>query len=178
MFNFLFRSLIHYNSDIGIYQGDLANCDLSNLKKVTCTLREDAVWSDGSHITPEDIVATLGAFKTTASNTQIQNFLAKVGTEVAGTGEITFTTSESSPLMVEMLAYPVIRSDVIDQIKNNRFKKENYVTSGPYTFGEIVEDNEYGFTRVTFEKNPNSQKTVWLDRLSFKFFPSITSLEK
>lgn len=178
MFNFLFRSLIHYNSDIGIYQGDLANCDLSDLKKVTCTLRDDAVWSDNSKITPEDVIATINAFKTSTSNPQIKKFLEKVTPEITGTGQVTLSTNENSPFMVEILAYPIIRSDVIDQIKNGRFKKENYVTSWPFTFGEIFEDQEYGFTRVTLEKNPNSQKTVWLDRLSFKFFPSISGLEK
>ncbi len=80
--------------------------------------------------------------------------------------------------MVEVLAYPILRSDVVDQIQNNRLKKESYITSGPFTYEASEEDTEYGFHRITLLKNENYKKTVWLNRLSFKFFKDVAALER
>lgn len=76
------------------------------------------------------------------------------------------------------MSYPILRSDVIDQIKNNRLKKESYITSGPFLFGEAVDDTEYNFHNIVLEKNPNYKKTVWLDRLRVRIFADSASLQR
>lgn len=62
MFNMMFRSLVKYNSETGIFEGDLASCDMSDLKHIACELREDAIWSDATPINTSDIQATFTAF--------------------------------------------------------------------------------------------------------------------
>ncbi len=80
--------------------------------------------------------------------------------------------------MIEILKYPIVRSDMIDQIKNDRLKIENYISSGPFLYKETVDDDTYKFQRVTFVKNPNYTGTRWLEKLHFKFFTDTTSLER
>ncbi len=80
--------------------------------------------------------------------------------------------------MIEILKYPIIRSDMIDQIKNDRLKVENYISSGPFIYKETVDDDTYKFQRVTFTKNPHYTGTRWLEKLHFKFFTDTASLER
>jgi len=124
------------------------------------------------------VVATLEAIKSSGSNRNVVSFLEGVKISSSGTGSITLDAPTSNPLMVEALAYPILRSDVVDQIKNNRLKKESYITSGPFIFESSEEDTTYGFHRITLIKNPNYKKTVWLNHLSFKFFKDLSSLER
>jgi ABC-type transport system substrate-binding protein len=72
LYRFLFRGLIKYNISTGIYQGDLTSCDISNLSKVTCTMRDDAVWSDGTRVKSEDIIATIEEFKNSATQEEMK----------------------------------------------------------------------------------------------------------
>lgn len=67
---------------------------------------------------------------------------------------------------------------MIDQITNNRLKKENYIASGPFVFDESAPESQYGFQRITLKKNPNFLQTVWLDKFNFKIFGDMASLER
>lgn len=68
---------------------------------------------------------------------------------------------------------------MIEQVRTNRFSTGNYITSGLYTFGESVTDTEYGFDRITLVKNPlYSEQSAWLDKVHFKFFGDMSSLER
>ena len=67
----------------------------------------------------------------------------------------------------------------MDQIKNNRLKKEGYITSGPFMFDEVADDQEFGFHRITLKKNPNyTASNVWLNKFHFKIFPDIATLQR
>lgn len=76
------------------------------------------------------------------------------------------------------MSYPILRSDVIDQLKNNRLKKESYITSGPFIFSEAVDDTEYNYHSIVLEKNPNYKKTVWLDKFRIRIFPDAATLQR
>ncbi len=76
------------------------------------------------------------------------------------------------------MSYPILRSDVIDQLKNNRLKKESYITSGPFIFSEATDDTEYNYYNIALEKNPNYKKTVWLDKFRIRIFPDLATLQR
>lgn len=142
-------------------------------------LRDDAIWSDGSTVKAEDVIATFDAFRKKALNKNIATLLADVNVSSAGTGEILITSKTKNPLMVNLLSYPILRSDITDQILNGRIKKETYVTSGPFMYDDSVDDTEYGFHRITLVKNPQyTAGEVWLDKLNFKIFPDVPSMER
>lgn len=177
MYEMLFRSLIRYNPQKGIYEGDLASCDMTDLKKISCSLRDDALWSDGTKVTPEDVTSTLKTFQEKALSDDVRNALK--ATDIQNNSwAIVISSNEENPNIVTALSYPILRSDTLDLIKNNRLRKEMFIGSGPFIFDDITKDAEYWFVRVALKKNPNYKKTVWLDGFSFKIFPDAASLEK
>ena len=75
VYRFLLRGLVRYDIKTGIYTGDLTNCDLKDLTIISCTLRDDAVWSDGTRINTDDIIASINMFRNRAKNTDIRALL-------------------------------------------------------------------------------------------------------
>lgn len=177
LYRFLFRGLIRYDSVRAAYQWDLTTCDLSDIQLIRCTLRDDAVWSDGTRIKTDDIVASIDAFKKNASNQEIRAFLETVTVKKNG-DSIEIKSGQKSPHMIEILTYPIIKTDVIIAIHSGTVTTKNYITSGPYTFGEKVTDKEYGFDRITLIRNEKWAWSTWLDKIHFKFFRDLTSLER
>jgi ABC-type transport system substrate-binding protein len=176
--SFLFRGMITYDHTLKQYEWDLGRCDLSDLSKVTCTLTGSGKWSDGTTIQTEDIIATYQAFKDNPPNEKMKVFLGKVAIVSPKDGSIELSVSEKNSLMLDLLTYPILRSDIIDRVSTNRLSANGYVTSGGYTFVENEKNSQYGYERITLGKNEKSAETGWLDKYNFLFFPDITSLER
>jgi MarR-like DNA-binding transcriptional regulator SgrR of sgrS sRNA len=118
--SFLFRGLIRYDHELSRYEGDLARCDISDLSEVRCTLTGSGKWSDGTMIQTADIEATFQAFKDNPPNEKMKGFLPKVALVTSGTGTIEISTSEKNSLMLDLLSYPILRSDMIERIRTGR----------------------------------------------------------
>lgn len=177
VYRFLLRGLVRYDIATGVYTGDLTNCDLTDMTIILCTLRDDAVWSDGTRIKTDDIIASMDAFRSRATNTDIKSLLQWVKVNKKGEG-IEITSREKNQHMIELLTYPIVRSDVIASLGSGMIAPERYITSGPYTFTETVTDNEYGYDRITLSRNEKWAGVIWLDKISFKFFRDLQSLER
>lgn len=48
--------------------GDLASCDIENFPSVQCKLNATSLWSDGTSVTPEDVMATYAFFREKSAN--------------------------------------------------------------------------------------------------------------
>ncbi len=142
VYRFLFRGLIRYDAVRGAYQGDLTTCDLSDIMFIKCTLRDDAVWSDGTRVKTDDIIASLDTFKKNASNPDIKSFLETVTIKKNG-DNIELKSGQKNPHMIELLTYPIVKSEVINAINSGTISPKNYITSGPYILSEMVTDKEY-----------------------------------
>jgi ABC-type transport system substrate-binding protein len=177
LYRFLFRGLIRYDAVRAAYQWDLTTCDLADIQLIRCTLRDDAVWSDGTRVKTDDIVASFDAFKKSASNQEIRAFFETVTIKKNG-DSVEIKSGQKSPHMIEILTYPIIKSDVIVAIYSGTITTKNYSTSGPYTFGEKITDKEYWFDRITLVRNEKWAWSTWLDKIHFKFFRDVTSLER
>ena len=68
VYRFLYRGLIRYNPEDNTARSDLAECDISRIEKIICTLKPDNKWSDNTLITDEDVLATFRAFSATGSD--------------------------------------------------------------------------------------------------------------
>ncbi len=122
------------------------------MTRISCTIRDDAVWSDGTRIKSDDIIATINTFRKSAQNEDMRSFLETV--KITKNGDtIEISSSQKNPLMSDILTYPIVKSGSIDAIQNGTIEAKNYVTSGPYIFGETVTDKEYGFDRITLNRN-------------------------
>lgn len=178
MLKFLFRGLISYNVSTTSYGGDIATCDISDLSKVVCNLKDKQLWSDGTEIQSEDIIATYQAFRNSPPNEKIKNFLGSVSVIATGPKTIEFSAKEKSSLMLDILSYPIVRSDMLERIKTNRLASDGYLTSGSYVFTEKVKNEQYGYERITIKRNIKNPGESWLDKYHFLFFPDINSLER
>lgn len=177
VYRFLFRWLIRYDIKNGIYTGDLTSCDLTDMTRISCTIRDDAVWSDGTRIKSDDIIATINTFRKSAPNEDMRAFLETV--KITKNGDtIEISSSQKNPLMNDILTYPIVKSGSIEAIRNGTIEAKNYITSGPYIFGETVTDKEYGFDRITLNRNEKWANSTWLDKIHFKFFRDLASLER
>ncbi len=178
VFRFLFRSLITYDPETGTFSGDLGNCDISKIQKVECTLRNNIEWSDKTSIQSGDVLATIEAFRDSAVDPKMLAFLKWVSV-TESKDKIILTSKTKNPLMMDLLTYPIIRSDMIEQLRTQRFSTGVYITSGLYKFGEVARDEEYGFDRITLLANPASSLAwAWLDKVHFKYFPDNLTLER
>lgn len=175
---FLFRGLISYNVATTSYSGDIATCDIWDLSKVVCTLKDGQLWSDGTEIQSEDIIATYQAFRNNSTNEKVKNFLGSVSIVSPGPKTIEFSAKEKNSLMLDILSYPIVRSDMLERIKTNRFTADGYLTSGSYVFTEKVKNEQYGYERITIKRNTKNPGESWLDKYNFLFFPNINSLER
>ena len=45
--------------------------------------------------------------------------------------------------MLDLLTYPIVRSDILERIRTDRLSKEGYITSGSYTFLEKEKNTEF-----------------------------------
>ena len=66
--------MIKYSPQKGIYQGDLTTCDLTDISNVRCILQDDAVWSDGTRVKIDDIIASVNEFRNHVSNSEMKVF--------------------------------------------------------------------------------------------------------
>lgn len=140
-------------------------------------MRDDAVWSDGTRVKTEDIIASIEAFKQNTSQEEMRSFLETV--KVVKNGDnIEIQSTQKSPHMVEILTYPIVKTEVINLIKSGAINEKNYITSGPYILGESILDKEYGFNRITLLRNEKYSQSTWLDKIHFKFFRDLSSLER
>ncbi len=129
-------------------------------------------------MTTEDVVATFEAFKEHATTSAMRTVFSNAKVKSGDDNTIVITSASKNYNIIEALSYPIVRSDVIDQIKNNRLKKESYITSGPFIFEDETDDGEYNYHNIVLAKNPNYQKTVWLNNISLKIFPDLATLQR
>lgn len=176
--SFLFRGLIRYNHEIKRYEGDLARCNIDDISSIECTLTGSGKWSDGTTIKTDDVIATIQAYKENPPNDKMKTFLSKVSIVSKKDGIVTINAPEKNSLMLDILTYPILRSDMIERIRTERLGPDWYVTSGPYAFLEKEKNTQYGYDRITIIKNEKNENTGWLDKYNFLFFPDASSLEK
>lgn len=177
VYPFLYRGLIRYNVDDGTAREDLAQCDLSKIEKITCALKKDMRWSDGTIIQTDDVLATFRGFTEFGENPTMTETLRDTRIEVKD-WTIIFNNPNKDIDVLELLTYPIYRSDMVEQMKTNRFTTGSHLTSGQYTFGEQVEDTAYMNKRITLVRNDKTSLTpAWFDKIHFKFFGNTSAIK-
>lgn len=177
VYPFLYKGLIRYNTEDNTAREDLAQCDISKIEKITCTIKKDMFWSDKSTITDDDVVATFRGFAELGENPDMEEVLRDTRI-VAKDGIITFSNPDKDVKILKLLTYPIYRSDMVEQMRTDRFTTGSHITSGQYTFGEQIEDTAYIHDRITLVQNPNtSGQKAWFDKIHFKFFDSMATLK-
>lgn len=175
---FLFRSVIRYDAKSGEYGADIGSCDIRDLSKVHCEIKKQQFWSDGTIIQVDDIVASYKAFQANPGSDKMRAFLAGITITSKDKNSIDLSSKEKNSLMLDLLIYPIIRSDMLERIRTGRLAADGYITSGPYVFLEKDSNSQYGYDRITIGRNAKNEGEGWLDKYHFLFFPDIGSLER
>jgi Bacterial extracellular solute-binding proteins, family 5 Middle len=177
VYRFLYRGLIRYNPEDNTAREDLAQCDISHIEKIICTMKSDNKWSDNTLIKDEDVIATFRAFAASGSDLTLRTTFRDTRV-VQEKGTIVFYNPDRDAKVLELLTYPIFRSDMLDQVRTLRFSTGSHITSGQYMFLEQVKDAEYSNDRITLIRNPNtSGNKAWFDKIHLKFFVSQSAIE-
>jgi hypothetical protein len=174
---FLFAGMIRWNPETKSYIGDIGTCSLQDISSISCTLDPTAKWSDGSSIKMTDVLLSFGAYKQSPGTKKIQKLYTDITYEGIDS-TITFRNPNKNIDILDLLQYPIMRSDMIDRIKSGRLSSELYVTSGEYIFSDRVVDTQYGFTRISLERARSAKPSTYIEKYNFKFFDTLESLQK
>ena len=74
--HFLYRGILKYSVKEKKIVGDIASCGLDSFPTVRCTLKQNALWSDGASIGTTDIINTYEFFSTNTRSETMKNRLA------------------------------------------------------------------------------------------------------
>jgi ABC-type transport system substrate-binding protein len=125
---------------------------------ITCTVDVNAVWSDGTNITPDDVKATLNIIKETKVNPIIASLL-EGSTIETGKDTITFSNTAKDINFLQVLLQPILPAKVIERLDSDnidgKFSEINGVYSGRFTLASISQDETVGITKITLGKNEN-----------------------
>lgn len=171
LLRFLSRSLLRYNIETKELEGDLANCNLGkNFSEIKCYVKNDAVWSDGTPVTKDDILATYDMLQNDDLNKPAKKILENIN--IDDEGEYIKFSGKADAVVLDMLLYPIIQKGVIDKIKNDNFSIGENLFSGPYVFEKREGSSQgAGGEKVSFVKNAkNTKEQVYIGRYTFRFF--------
>lgn len=121
--------MISYNALSGEYQGDIGNCDIRDLSKIICEIKKNQFWSDGTKIQTEDVVATYQTFRAITVGDKMGNFLKGVSVISRSDEKIEITSKEKNSMILDLMTYPIVRSDMLERIKTGRISADGYITS-------------------------------------------------
>jgi len=154
----LYRSLLEYSTSSWNFESDIATCDSENLLYITCSIDSNALWSDGTNITWDDIKATLNIIKETKVNPIVASLL-EGSTIEAWEDSISFTNSSKDINFLQVLLQPILPEKVVERLNSDnidgKFSEINGVYSGRFTLASISQDETVGITKITLWKNEN-----------------------
>ncbi len=105
---FIYRGLIRFSLTDKKIVGDLGLCDIESFPAVRCTLNKNAVWSDGTNMTHEDVLATYAFFRENATNEYTKSQLGLVEITEAD-GALLFRFKTRDVTAIQSLFIPIIR---------------------------------------------------------------------
>lgn len=162
------------------FEGNVANCDMTNLANIVCRINSGKKWNDGTPITIDDILATYSFFKSGSVNKVIPPLLKNI--TVSGSGDsLRFTSEIADVATTEILLLPIISTSDIQKILDKTFTPATAKTSGAYAY-QPTTDLTGADTRMTIQKRadytPLDGSARYIDRYVVSFFPDTESLIK
>ncbi len=177
---FLYRSLLRYDTEKNTMTWDIATCNLENwLDNIKCLLKTNQIWNDWTLITKNDILKTYSFLKTSDINKPIKKLLENI--EILDKWEyIQFVSKNSDLLILDLFLMPIIKASQIEQIEKNSWNFNiNFINSWPYNFVKKEFDSKYDVQKITITLNENLElKDIYILKYIFKFFNDKNSLLK
>ncbi len=176
--NLLYRSLLKYDLKEQKIVSDLASCDISNLLKIECYLKDNIFWSNGKPITAEDVIATYTILQNTWVNKVNSSLLE--WTKIKQNGNtIIFTNEKKDINFLNIFFQPILSEETINSIWTDTifwdFPTNGQIYSWDFQITNISSDMTIWITKIFLERNEFNNK--WnISKLIIKLFPNINSL--
>lgn len=176
---FLYKSLLRYDSTTRKMEGNLANCDLwKDFSRIKCFIKGWNTWSDWSPITKNDVIATYQTIKETDINKTFKQILETV--EINDKWEyIEFSSKNADVLLLDIFAFPIVKNSQLENILAWKINDKTIVTSWQYLFNQRELDLKFNTKKITILKNndlTNTWSFIW--KYVFKFYWDTNSLLK
>lgn len=176
---FLFKSLLRYDSSSRTMEWNLANCDLwKDFSRIKCFIKAWNKWSDWSPILKEDVIATYRALKESSVNPIAKQALSQI--DINDKWEyIEFLSKNADVLLLDVFSYPIIKQNQIDKIISWEITNKEIVTSWQYLFWQKELDQKYNTKKITILRDNDSSNTwsyIW--KYVFKFYSDPNTLLK
>lgn len=150
--------MMEYSTETQALESDLASCNLENLLYIECTLENNISWSDGSKITPADILATFNIIKETKVNPIIASLLEDTTIEVSE-NTISFSMAKKDVNILYLFIQPILPERIVEDLNsenvNGKLSEIWAVYSGRFRLININQDETVGVTKLTLWKNEN-----------------------
>lgn len=163
---FIYRGLVRFSPTDKKIVSDLASCDIENFPSVRCTLNQNALWNDGSSLSPEDVIATYALFREKATNEYTKTQLSLVDVS-ENTGDIIFRFKTRDATAIQSLFLPIIRKkDIAADWDGSLHTALSF--SGPYIYTDKEEKKE----TIFLGRNPyytHTNRPFYFDQVRFGF---------
>jgi peptide/nickel transport system substrate-binding protein len=179
----IFSQLIKFDSQ-GNPTGDLAESFAISISAdvINVTLRDNALWHDGTPLTTQDVLFTISLFSN--PNLPISSDIAELWSQIEVTAfdglNIQFILPESYVPFYDFLDFPILPKHIFEDYSAdellNGIENFNPIGSGPYKF-ESLDIEEAKIIGVTLSVNQEYFLDVGLiEQISFRYFDTFSEV--
>lgn len=178
----LYRSLLKYDYANNEIISDLAQCDIKNISKITCFLKNDILWSNGEALTIDDVIATYNILKNSDINNSMWALIKDTVIEKKE-NSIVFQSKVKDINFIMALFQPIVSKSILDNIGNKelywKFNPLDGLYSGPYKVDTVSYDDSLGIQKLMLTKNEfYKEKDILVSKYTYKFFKDKAHLLK
>ena len=150
-------------------------------KEYTVTIRNDAVFSDGTSVTAQDIVFTVLKAQDQSLKSSVYADWAGIEAEAVNTRTVRFTLAKQNVLFPNNLTLGILPARLWGGITNEEFPFSTLQTepvgAGPYTFSRMKRDESGRILSYQLASNPQYVLgEPYIRRVRFIFFPRLEDL--
>ena len=176
----LFSSLVRFDSK-GLPQPDLAESwGISrNGEAYNFSLRQDATWHDGTPVTSQDVVFTIGLLRNEdfPARSDLNLFWQEIEVQTLDDHNLQFRLPEAFAPFLDYLNFGILPAHLLGDLTPSEIVNAEFniqpIGSGPYQFNTLLtEDGK--ITGVALNKFPNYYgDDVYLEEFVFKYYEDV-----
>ena len=165
----MFRSLMKPDPINQELKQDLGSCEFGRVVwEVSCTILPGSLFSDGSAITREDVIASFVLYREQARSQDILGILSRTSISEGPSWEIVFRTNSSRIKEIsELLVLPILPQSKLELVKSASIS-EKVPVSGMLKYTGRETNETTGVTKYFFEKTATS--SFLASKLVFTFY--------
>lgn len=174
----LFSGLMRFDPALGIVPDLAESYTMSDDQKVyTFTLRSNALWHDGTPVTPEDVVFTIQAIQNSEYHSPLYVSFGGIAVEATDDHTVAFTLAEPFTPFLSTLTVGILPSHLWENVPPSSAQlaliNRQPIGSGPYVFKKATVDQRGTIRGITLLRNIDFYRGApFIETLTFNFYTS------